>query len=79
MQFHTSNLDMSLTIHGEVFTVSGALEGLTWMHNELAKVWSVVEHIFGPVEGKQKTNRDPQPLSYGDPTWDRVRGRSAPH
>ena len=30
------------------------MEDLTWLHTELAKVWSVKQQILGPGEGMQR-------------------------
>ena len=49
--------DMSTTVHGDDFTISASVQDMTWLHAELAKVWSVKQQILGPGEGMQQQVR----------------------
>ena len=55
--FKHQTRDMSMTVHGDDSTVSAPVEDLTWLHTELAKVWSVKQQILGPGEGMQRQVR----------------------
>ena len=46
-----------MTVHGDDFTVSAPVEDLTWLHIELAKVWSVKQQILELGEGVQRQVR----------------------